>query len=105
MGIASAPVGVYSAEISLPRIRGRLILGTSVSIALGILVIYILGYFIRNDWQLIAIICCVYQIVAMICVIPMPESPSWLVYKGRLEEAKRALNYFRGLERSSKCLE
>uniref|UniRef100_W8AY91 Facilitated trehalose transporter Tret1 n=2 Tax=Ceratitis capitata TaxID=7213 RepID=W8AY91_CERCA len=104
MGIASAPVGVYSAEISLPRIRGRLILGTSVSIALGILVIYILGYFIRNDWQLIAIICCVYQIVAMICVIPMPESPSWLVYKGRLEEAKRALNYFRGLERSSEIV-
>ncbi|XP_054736627.1 facilitated trehalose transporter Tret1-2 homolog [Anastrepha obliqua] len=101
MGIASAPVGVYSAEISLPRIRGRLILGTSVSIAAGIMVIYLVGYFIRNDWQLIAMLCCAYQIVAMLCVIPMPESPSWLVSKGRYEEAKRALNYFRGLEKSS----
>ncbi|XP_050323607.1 facilitated trehalose transporter Tret1 isoform X2 [Bactrocera neohumeralis] len=100
MGIASAPVGVYSAEISLPRIRGRLILGTSVSIAAGILVMYIMGYFIRNDWQLISMICCAYQIVAMLCVIPMPESPSWLVSKGRFEEAKRALNYFRGLEKT-----
>ncbi|XP_017484590.1 PREDICTED: facilitated trehalose transporter Tret1-2 homolog [Rhagoletis zephyria] len=101
MGIASAPVGVYSAEISLPRIRGRLILGTSVAISAGIMVIYIIGYFIRNDWQLIAMLCCAYQIVAMFCVIPMPESPSWLVSKGRYEEAKKALNYFRGMEKSS----
>ncbi|XP_067634128.1 facilitated trehalose transporter Tret1-like [Eurosta solidaginis] len=101
MGMSIAPVGVYSAEISLPRIRGRLILGSSISTATGILVIYLLGYFIRKDWQLIAILCCAYQFLALRCVIPMPESPSWLVSKGRIAEAKQALNYFRGLEKSS----
>lgn len=47
IGLCVSPVGVYSAEISLPRIRGRLILGTSIGIAAGILFMYVLGYFIR----------------------------------------------------------
>ncbi|XP_075169846.1 facilitated trehalose transporter Tret1-2 homolog [Haematobia irritans] len=100
-GLSSAPVGVYSAEISTPKIRGRLILGTSISVAAGITMIYILGYFIRDDWHLTAMICCAFQIVALICVIPMPESPNWLLTKNRLPEARQSLNYFRGLDKKN----
>lgn len=51
IGLCLSPVGVYSAEIGLPRIRGRLILGTSIGIAAGILFMYIVGYFIRvSEW-------------------------------------------------------
>lgn len=35
---------VYSAEIATPKLRGRLTVLTSMSIACGILMIYILGY-------------------------------------------------------------
>lgn len=35
---------VYSAEIATPKLRGRLTVLTSMSIAVGILMIYILGY-------------------------------------------------------------
>uniref|UniRef100_A0A1A9X3T7 Major facilitator superfamily (MFS) profile domain-containing protein n=1 Tax=Glossina brevipalpis TaxID=37001 RepID=A0A1A9X3T7_9MUSC len=97
IGLCLSPVGVYSAEISLPRIRGRLILGTSIGIAAGILFMYILGYFIRSNWQLIAIISTSYQIITTLCVLPMPETPSWLMQKGRLEKARKSLRYFRGL--------
>ncbi|XP_073811259.1 facilitated trehalose transporter Tret1-2 homolog [Musca autumnalis] len=99
MGLSSAPVGVYSAEISTPKIRGRLILGTSISVAAGITVVYILGYFIRDDWRLIAMICGAFQCIALLCVMPMPESPNWLLTKSRLHEARKSLNYFRGLEK------
>lgn len=102
MGLSSAPVGVYSAEISTPKIRGRLILGTSISVAGGITVIYILGYFIRDDWRLISMICCAFQLIALLCVIPLPESPNWLLTKSRLAEARKSLNYFRGLEKKRK---
>uniref|UniRef100_A0A1A9VPZ0 Major facilitator superfamily (MFS) profile domain-containing protein n=1 Tax=Glossina austeni TaxID=7395 RepID=A0A1A9VPZ0_GLOAU len=97
IGLCLSPVGVYSAEIGLPRIRGRLILGTSIGIAAGILFMYILGYFIRNNWQLIAIISTVFQIITTLCVLPMPETPSWLMQKGQLEKARKSLKYFRGL--------
>ncbi|XP_037948098.1 facilitated trehalose transporter Tret1-2 homolog [Teleopsis dalmanni] len=99
IGLCVSPVGVYSAEISLPKIRGRLIMGTSIGIAAGILFMYILGYFIRNDWQLISIISCIYQIISTICVFPIPESPSWLMQKGRVEQARKSLKYFRGLNK------
>ncbi|XP_037955146.1 facilitated trehalose transporter Tret1-like isoform X1 [Teleopsis dalmanni] len=100
-GMSGAPVGVYAAEISMPKIRGRLILGTSIAVASGITLIYLLGFFIRDDWQLIALICSGYQIISLLCVIPMPETPSWLISKGRIAEAKASMNYFRGLEKSA----
>ncbi|KAH8396281.1 hypothetical protein KR222_007334, partial [Zaprionus bogoriensis] len=99
IGMFVSPVGVYSAEISLPRIRGRLILGTSIGLASGILLMYLLGYFIRHNVQLIAIISCAYQMAATLLVLPMPESPSWLLQKGRVERATRSLRYFRGLHK------
>lgn len=46
-GIGTAPSGAYIGEISNPKIRGRLVLLTSVSIATGITLMYVLGYFIR----------------------------------------------------------
>ncbi|KAH8407712.1 hypothetical protein KR222_011196 [Zaprionus bogoriensis] len=101
MGLASAPSGVYAAEISLPKLRGSLILGTSISVALGITILYSIGYFIRDDFRLIALICSGYQITALLCVFPLPESHSWLLSKKHVEEAKRSLNYFRGLNKLS----
>ncbi|KAH8354714.1 hypothetical protein KR084_003265 [Drosophila pseudotakahashii] len=97
IGMFVSPVGVYSAEISLPRIRGRLILGTSLGLASGILMMYVLGYFIRHNLQLIFAISCCYQLAATLCVFPMPESPSWLLTKGKEERARSSLRYFRGL--------
>ncbi|ALC48648.1 CG4607 [Drosophila busckii] len=99
IGMFVSPVGVYSAEISLPRIRGRLILGTSIGLASGILLMYCLGYFIRSNIVLIASISCCYQLAAILLVLPMPESPSWLLQKGRVTLARRSLRYFRGLRR------
>ncbi|KAH8348578.1 hypothetical protein KR084_008789 [Drosophila pseudotakahashii] len=100
MGLASAPPGVYAAEISVPRTRGSLILGTSISVAGGITILYGIGYCIRDDFRLIALICCGYQLVALLCVLPLPESHCWLLSKKRVTEAKRSLNYFRGFSKS-----
>lgn len=46
IGLSSSPSAVYSAEIAHPSLRGRISVITSVTIGLGILVIYVLGYFI-----------------------------------------------------------
>ncbi|XP_016958717.1 solute carrier family 2, facilitated glucose transporter member 8 [Drosophila biarmipes] len=100
MGLASAPPGVYAAEISVPKTRGSLILGTSISVAGGITILYGIGYCIRDDFRLIALICCGYQLVALLCVLPLPESHCWLLAKKRVTEAKRSLNYFRGFSKS-----
>ncbi|XP_069964487.1 facilitated trehalose transporter Tret1-2 homolog [Bactrocera oleae] len=102
MGAALSPIGSYSAEISLPRMRGRLILGTSIAISTGILLMYVMGFLIRNQFQLICLISAIYQCIAFCCVLPMPESPSWLMQKGLAEKARKSLKYFRGLSENDK---
>ncbi|XP_055839755.1 facilitated trehalose transporter Tret1-2 homolog isoform X2 [Episyrphus balteatus] len=98
MGMASSPGGVYGAEISLPKIRSRLILGSSLATASGVLAIYVLGYFIRSDWHLLAMVLLGLQITFVLLLIPVIETPSWLLSKGRHKEAKASLSYFRGLK-------
>lgn len=46
IGLSSSPSAVYSAEIAHPTLRGRISVITSVTIGLGVLLIYVLGYFI-----------------------------------------------------------
>ncbi|XP_055921267.1 facilitated trehalose transporter Tret1-2 homolog [Eupeodes corollae] len=100
IGLFCSPTGVYAAEITLPKIRGKLLLGTAVGLSLGILSMYILGYFIRDSWRLISTICLCYQILCFLLVTPMPESPSWLMQKGRSEESRKSLKFFRGIDKN-----
>lgn len=46
-GMASVPATVYSAEVSSPKWRSIMITWTSVSIAIGVLVVYIFGYIFK----------------------------------------------------------
>lgn len=45
-GLSSSPCAIYTAEISHPSLRGRMSILSSLGIAVGILFIYIVGYFI-----------------------------------------------------------
>jgi len=105
-GLSSSPCGVFAAEVCHPNLRGRLTLGTSIGTALGIFLIYTMGYFIRNDWQLISILAGCYAVLALIASFVIPESPSWLLSKKRHEESKKVLRFFRGLKKSDQyCYE
>lgn len=44
IGLSSSPSAVYSSEIAHPNLRGSVSVLTSLMIAIGVLLIYILGY-------------------------------------------------------------
>lgn len=46
IGMSSSPASVYSAEICHPDLRGRLTLLTALCTGIGMLFVYLLGYFI-----------------------------------------------------------
>lgn len=46
-GLASVPATVYAAEITESAWRSTVVTWSSVAIALGILIVYIFGYFIQ----------------------------------------------------------
>jgi len=96
-GLSSSPAAVYSAEIAHPKLRGRLITFTSLAIALGILMIYTLGYFFPNSWREVSLIACIFCVFSLLVVFLIPESPSWLITKHRIAEAENSLKTLRGL--------
>lgn len=100
IGLSSAPAAVYSTEIATPKLRGRLIVLTSMAIAVGILMIYTLGFIFPSDWRMVAGIAAIFCIFTLSLVFFIPESPTWLISKGRLDDARKALGYIRAIKRN-----
>lgn len=87
-------VSVYVAEIAPAHIRGLLMSLHEVFVNLGILAIYTFGAYVRWNW--LAIVCVVPPVLLSSLMVPMPESPRWLVMKGRIEEAKEVVQWLCG---------
>uniref|UniRef100_A0A182QI46 Major facilitator superfamily (MFS) profile domain-containing protein n=1 Tax=Anopheles farauti TaxID=69004 RepID=A0A182QI46_9DIPT len=98
IGLSSTPASVYAAEVAHPQLRGRLTLLTAGCTGIGMLLVYSLGYMFKEDWRYVCTICGVFTGVSLITVIPLPESPSWLVGKKRLLEAERYLKVIRAIK-------
>ena len=94
-GLFQANGKVYNAEIAHPDLRGSL--GTIIGnmFALGSMYTYLLGYFIHS-WRTIAWLQLVPTCLMGISVFFVPDSPYWLVEKGRYEDAKESLVILRG---------
>ncbi|XP_011876592.1 PREDICTED: facilitated trehalose transporter Tret1-2 homolog isoform X3 [Vollenhovia emeryi] len=97
-GMASVPTTVYVAEIAGPKWRGTMVCWTSVSIALGVLIVYIFGYIFKDDWRLVALICALFPLCAIaLTLLVVPETPLWLRDQNRPEEALEIMKRFRGI--------
>lgn len=87
---------VYTAEVSPAMTRGFLTSLPEVFITVGILLGYIFNYALSGlpeniNWRLMVGLAAVPAIGVAIGVISMPESPRWLVMKGRVAEARVVL--------------
>lgn len=99
VGLLGPPASVYIGETSGPRYRGFLLAGVSLAIAAGILISHILGTFL--NWKLTASICGVFPVISFVLMSLAPESPSWLLSKGQLEEASKSFQWLRGYDEES----
>ncbi|XP_052199247.1 polyol transporter 5-like [Diospyros lotus] len=87
---------VYTAEVSPKMTRGFLTALPEVFINIGILLGYIFNFALSGlpahiNWRLMLGLAALPAAVVAAGVMVMPESPRWLVMKGRLSEAKRVL--------------
>ncbi|XP_046736194.1 facilitated trehalose transporter Tret1-2 homolog [Diprion similis] len=85
---------VFIAETSEPRLRGILLSGISLAIAVGILISHIFGTWLH--WRLSAILCGIFPLFSSLLCLVAPESPTWLVKKGEYLKARKAWQYLRG---------
>jgi len=96
IGIASFSVPLYLAEISPAKNRGALVSLNQLMITIGILISYISDYLIADNsntesWRWMFFIGLFPALVLLIGMFFVPETPRWLIGKGREAEGKAVL--------------
>lgn len=107
VGGASAVVPVYLAELAPFEIRGSLAGRNELMIVVGQLAAFVVNAVIaaiwgHHDgvWRIMFAICAVPAIFLFFGMLRMPESPRWLVEKGRYDDARDVLRTVRSKERA-----
>ena len=97
-GLCSAIVSlvsqVYISEAACPHLRGRLSSCLKIFGHLGLLSSFLMGAWL--DWRQLALVCAAMPLLMLVTVQYVPETPSYLVFSGRMEEAERSLHWLRG---------
>ncbi|KAK5640216.1 hypothetical protein RI129_011027 [Pyrocoelia pectoralis] len=86
-GLTLSSVPIYVSEISDPEIRGLLGSTFTTNFYLGVTAMNILGSYLTI--KVCSFVCASVPIILFISLVWMPESPTYLLMKGKREEAKR----------------
>jgi len=113
VGAASVVVPVFLAELAPYEIRGSLAGRNEFMIVLGQLLAIIMNAIIGNVWgeqfpgiwRVMFLLAAIPAVLLLIGMVRMPESPRWLVEKGRQEQALEILDRLRPEGRAEPELE
>ncbi|MBL3699417.1 sugar porter family MFS transporter [Leucobacter luti] len=107
VGGASTVVPVFLAELAPYEIRGSIAGRNELMIVVGQLAAFIVNAIIGNTlghldgvWRIMFAISALPAIALFFGMLRMPESPRWLVQRGRTAEARRVLATIRSEERA-----
>ena len=120
VGLASAICPMYISEISPANIRGTLVSCNQFAIIFGMLVVYFVNYLIRNNladtqegiqaamveigWRRMFLSEAFPAGAFFLLVFLVPETPRYLVMKGKDTEALKILSRINGAEEGSRVL-
>lgn len=100
IGIASMTVPVYVAEVSPPHQRGQLVTINSLFITGGQFIASVIdgafSYLSHDGWRYMLGLSVVPAVLQLSGFFFLPESPRWLLQKGRSQEAREVLSRIRG---------
>jgi len=115
IGIASISTPMYIAEITPAGIRGRMVAVNQIAIVGGIALTSFINFFIakggdqawliENGWRWMFGTGVVPSVFFALLLLPIPESPRWLIEKRRGEKARRILEKVGGQEFADSELE
>jgi MFS transporter, SP family, arabinose:H+ symporter len=91
VGTASMLSPMYISEIAPAKVRGRLVSLNQLAIVVGILVAFFSNYLLagtgENNWRWMLAVMGLPALLFFFALFAVPESPRWLVLKGRNDEA------------------
>lgn len=107
VGAASVTVPVYLAELAPTERRGALSGRNELAIVFGQLLAFTINAIIFNVWgehdhvwRIMLAICAIPAVMLFVGMLFQPESPRWLIDKGRVDEALDVLSQVRDRERA-----
>lgn len=96
VGLASAIAPLFIGECAPKDARGRLVTVQSLFITGGQVVAYLVGWGVQGRWRWAVGLGAVPALLQAALLVPMDESPRWLVQRGREEQATRVLERLGG---------
>ncbi|GAB1736581.1 hypothetical protein NU219Hw_g8208t1 [Hortaea werneckii] len=95
-GIETSTVPMYQAELCDAERRGRLVSSEPMFVGVGIVISYFFDYGMRFvggpiAWRLPIACQIIFALVVIVLVFGLPESPRWLYYHNRHDEALQVL--------------
>lgn len=107
VGGASVTVPVYLAELAPTERRGALSGRNELAIVVGQMLAFIINAIIANlwghhegVWRYMLAVCAIPAVVLFLGMLKMPESPRWLISKGRQDDALEVLMEVRSEDRA-----
>jgi SP family myo-inositol transporter-like MFS transporter 13 len=107
VGAASFVVPLYIAEMAPAAHRGRLVTTYVLFITIGQVLAYVIGWAFAEHgadglgWRWMVLLGGVPAAVQAFCLLFMPETPRWLVMRGRSAEAREVIQRVLGQRRGA----
>jgi len=107
VGLASVVTPMYIAEMAPARLRGRLVSVNQLAIVTGLFLAIVVSYWFSfsGNWRWMFGSECLPALAWLGLLFALPESPRWLVEKGRDAAALGLLTKSEGVEQSGAALE
>ena len=98
IGIASEVTPLYISEMSPSRMRGSLVSLNQLAITIGIVVSYLVDFALSafQAWRYMLGLAAIPAIILGIGMLPLPDTPRWLINHNEADKARKVLKRIRG---------
>ncbi|MCM2679571.1 sugar porter family MFS transporter [Echinimonas agarilytica] len=116
--ISLSLASMYIGEIAPPKIRGKLVAANQLNIVVGLSAAYFINYYLvmnvsessvlfstQNVWRTMLGSEIIPALIWTVLLFRVPESPRWLMLKGKKEEALRVINLISEPEEGKKIVD